>query len=229
MSKNAVIIVAAGTGSRMKSDIAKQYLMLNEKRILNYTIESFENCKSIDDIVLVVGSADLEFVSKEIVGNSYSKIKAIVAGGSERQNSVYNGITALDSDTDIVLVHDGVRPFVLKEDIEKIITATKEYSGCVMAVKVKDTIKIADERGYVADTPKRENLWAAQTPQCFSYDILKMAYEKAFAENFLGTDDSMLVERAGYKIKLIEGSYDNIKITTPEDLYIGENILQRRK
>ena len=228
MNKVSVIIVAGGSGKRMNSTVAKQYIQLNGREILSHTIDCFENCSHIDNIVLVVGAADIEYVQSEIVNKyNYKKISNVISGGAERQHSVYNGLKALPLDTDIVLVHDGVRPFVRNQDILNIISQTAVYGSCVLGVKVKDTIKVCDGNGYVINTPDRSFLWSAQTPQSFQYSILMDSYNQAFSDSFLGTDDSMLVERAGHKIKMIEGSYDNIKITTPEDLYIGNSILNK--
>ena len=226
--KISVIVCAAGIGKRMNSVIAKQYLELKGKSILAHTLDRFENSNDIDDIVIVTGKDDIDFVQKNIVDKyAYKKVINIVAGGAERQNSVYNGLNALSSDTDIVLVHDGVRPFVNSDDIHNIVEETKKYKACVLGVKVKDTIKMSDDDGYITSTPERSKLWCAYTPQAFDYDILKKAYTKAFEDNILGTDDSMLVERLGIKVKMVHGSYNNIKITTPEDLYMGENILDQ--
>ena len=150
-------------------------------------------------------------------------------GGKERQDSVYNGLKCLDKDTDTVLIHDGVRPFVKSEDIEKTIRSVSEWECCVLGVKVKDTIKICDSNGITINTPDRSSLWIAQTPQAFKYDTIMSAYESAFGEGFYGTDDAMIAERYGRKIKMVEGSYENIKITTPEDIYIGEAIIRQRQ
>ncbi|MGN1317442.1 MAG: 2-C-methyl-D-erythritol 4-phosphate cytidylyltransferase [Lachnospirales bacterium] len=228
--KNSVIICAAGVGKRMKSKVAKQYILLNDRPILSYTIEAFEKSKDICEIIIVTGKEDIDFVKNEIVDKfGFKKVKSITAGGAERQHSVYNGLKAVSKDCDIVLVHDGVRPFITEENIHNIIEETKIYNACCLGVKVKDTIKICDENGYINETPKRDKLWAAHTPQSFRYDIIMKAYESAFSEGILGTDDSMLVERIGVKVKMVEGSYNNIKITTPEDLYMGENILKNIK
>jgi len=226
--KCSVVIVAAGSGKRMKSDISKQYLTINEKPILAHTIEKFENCSYINEIIVVVTESDINYCREQIIAKYNSKkAKKIVIGGSERQISVFNGLKEVDKNTDIILIHDGVRPFIKNIDIIKIIEQTKLYKACVIGVKVKDTIKICDESNNVLETPDRKYLWAAQTPQAFFSDIIINAYQKAFRDNFIGTDDCMIVERTGIKIKMIEGSYDNIKITTPEDLLIANAILQQ--
>lgn len=225
--KNCVIIVAAGSGKRMRSAIAKQYIELKGRTILSYTIETFNNSENIDDIVLVTSSDAVDYVRREIIEKyGFDKVRTIVEGGAERQDSVYKGLKAVDSDTDVVLIHDGVRPFVADKYIAELESIAMEFGGCVLGAPVKDTIKVCDSEGYITDTPKRETLWLAQTPQCFKYDIIMKAYEKAEKEGYRGTDDSMLAERLGIRIKMVRGDYDNIKITTPEDLYMGEVILE---
>ena len=224
----SVIIVAAGSGKRMKSAIAKQYLDLKGRSILSYTVEVFEESPVVNEIILVTGKDEIEYVKSEIIDRyGFTKIKAVVEGGSERQYSVENGLNNVSDNCDIVMIHDGVRPFIDENSIEVLAEDTAKYGACVLGVFAKDTIKICDENGFVVDTPNRKLLWHAQKPQCFKYDVIKKAYEKAKKDNYLGTDDSMLVERTGQKIKMVEGSYDNIKITTPEDLYVGERILER--
>lgn len=225
--KNCVIIVAAGSGKRMKSAIAKQYIELKGRTIISYTIETFNNSENIDDIILVTSSDAVDYVKSEIVEKyRFKKVRAVVEGGEERQDSVYNGLKAVPGDTDVVLIHDGVRPFVADKYIAQLESVAMEFGGCVLGAPVKDTIKVCDSEGYITDTPKRETLWLAQTPQCFKYDVIMKAYEKAEQEGYRGTDDSMLAERLGIKIKIVKGDYENIKITTPEDLYIGEVILE---
>lgn len=226
--KNSVIIAASGTGKRMKSAVAKQYIELNGRPILSYTIEVFDKSAAIDEIIIVCGKDDIDYVQNNIVGKyGFKKVKAVTAGGNERQDSVYKGLKAVSPDCDTVLIHDGVRPFIEDIYIKRLIETAQEYGGCVMGVRVKDTIKICDENGNITATPDRSTLWAAQTPQCFKYDIIIKAYEKAFSDGYYGTDDSMLAERTGIKIKMVEGSYSNIKITTPDDLDLGEKILEK--
>lgn len=225
--KNSVIIVAAGSGKRMKSAIAKQYIELKGRTILSYTVETFEKSDNIDEIILVTSQEAIDFVTKNIVNKyQFTKVKAVVAGGAERQDSVYNGLKKVSKDTDVVLIHDGVRPFVNDSYITKLESIAMEFGACVLGAPVKDTIKICDSEGYIVDTPNRSTLWLAQTPQCFKYDVIINAYEKAYKAGYTGTDDSVLVEKTGVKVKMVEGDYNNIKITTPEDLYIGEVILE---
>ena len=219
---NGVVIVAAGTGSRMNMGINKQFIKLEGKEIIAYTIEKFYNNSNIEDIVVVVKEDESEFFKKEILDKYNFKNVKIAYGGKERQDSVYNGLKLLDEKCDVVLIHDGARPFVS----DKIIDKAKEHKAIVVGVPVKDTIKVIDNDKNIVDTPNRSVLWAVQTPQTFDYNILIDAYKDAFKNKFYGTDDAMLVERIGYKVKMLEGSYNNIKITTQEDLNIGSQILR---
>ena len=223
---NGVVIVAAGTGSRMNMGINKQFIKLEGKEIIAYTIEKFYNNSNIEDIVVVVKEDESEFFKKEILDKYNFKNVKIAYGGKERQDSVYNGLKLLDEKCDVVLIHDGARPFVSDKIIDKSIEEAKEHKAIVVGVPVKDTIKVIDNDKNIVDTPNRSVLWAVQTPQTFDYNILIDAYKDAFKNKFYGTDDAMLVERIGYKVKMLEGSYKNIKITTQEDLNIGSQILR---
>ena len=223
---NGVVIVAAGTGSRMNMGINKQFIKLEGKEIIAYTIEKFYNNSNIEDIVVVVKEDESEFFKKEILDKYNFKNVKIAYGGKERQDSVYNGLKLLEEKCDVVLIHDGARPFVSDKIIDKSIEEAKEHKAIVVGVPVKDTIKVIDNDKNIVDTPNRSVLWAVQTPQTFDYNILIDAYKDAFKNKFYGTDDAMLVERIGYKVKMLEGSYNNIKITTQEDLNIGSQILR---
>ena len=223
---NGVVIVAAGTGSRMNMGINKQFIKLEGKEIIAYTIEKFYNNSNIEDIVVVVKEDESEFFKKEILDKYNFKNVKIAYGGKERQDSVYNGLKLLDEKCDVVLIHDGARPFVSDKIIDKSIEEAKEHKAIVVGVPVKDTIKVIDNDKNIVDTPNRSVLWAVQTPQTFDYNILIDAYKDAFKNKFYGTDDAMLVERIGSKVKMLEGSYNNIKITTQEDLNIGSQILR---
>jgi 2-C-methyl-D-erythritol 4-phosphate cytidylyltransferase len=185
----------------------------------------FENCIGVDEIVVVTGADEIPYVSEILSG--LNKVKMVVAGGSERQYSVYNGLKAIEA-CDIVLIHDGVRPFVGIADIEKCIEETRLHGACVLGVPVKDTIKLCDENGVVQSTPKRSLLWAAQTPQCFKYELILKAYERVIGEGLLCTDDASVAELCGITVKMVQGSYNNIKITTPEDLVMGEAIIKSK-
>lgn len=223
---NGVVIVAAGTGSRMKKDINKQFIKLKNKEIVAHTIEKFYNSENIDDIVVVIREDEEEYFNKNIKEKyGFTNIK-VAHGGNERQDSVFNGIKMLKKECEVVLIHDGARPFVTDDIIKKSINKANEHNAIVVGVKVKDTIKVVSDNGNIVDTPNRSYLWAVQTPQVFKYDIITKAYEDAYNNNYYGTDDAMLVERIGYNVKMIEGSYNNIKITTQEDLEFGEQILK---
>ena len=210
----------------MNIGINKQFIKLEGKEIIAYTIEKFYNNSNIEDIVVVVKEDESEFFKKEILDKYNFKNVKIAYGGKERQDSVYNGLKLLDEKCDVVLIHDGARPFVSDKIIDKSIEEAKEHKAIVVGVPVKDTIKVIDNDKNIVDTPNRSVLWAVQTPQTFDYNILIDAYKDAFKNKFYGTDDAMLVERIGYKVKMLEGSYNNIKITTQEDLNIGSQILR---
>ena len=225
--KYAAIVLAAGSGKRMNSQVHKQYLIIQDRPVLYYSLKEFQD-SAVDEIVLVVGKGEEEFCRREIVDKyGISKVKAIVEGGKERYHSVFEGLKQT-SDADYVLIHDGARPFVNQDIIRPCMLEVPEYQACVVGMPVKDTIKIADEGGYAKQTPDRKNVWMIQTPQTFSYALIYEAYEEMLkTEDAAITDDAMVLERTkGKKSKLIEGSYRNIKITTPEDLLIANVYLQ---
>ncbi len=225
-----VIIPAAGKGTRMNSKICKPYLELKRKPILSHTLEKFEQCERIKHIILVVNKNDVTYCKKHIVDPyNVTKVLKIVSGGNERQESVYNGLLVVPESTDYVIIHDGARPFISVQAINKMIDKAEHYKACVMGVKVKDTIKVVDDQNFVSETPKRKMLWAVQTPQIFEADIIKEAYRRAQKEQYCGTDDAMLVEKyMNLKVKMIEGCYTNIKITTQEDLIIGHSFINQK-
>ncbi len=223
----SVIIAAAGMSTRMGSRINKQFIAIDGKPILAHTIDKFEKCRYIDEIILVAKEEEIEYCRKEIVKKyKFNKVANIIRGGKERQDSVYNGLLALDEKTDIVLTHDGARPFVKIENIEDGIKGTIDHGACVIGVPVTDTIKVVCENKTIDSTPQRSLLWAAQTPQCFFKHVLIKGYKNAIADGFVGTDDSSIVERIGYDVKMIMGSYENIKITTPEDIILAESFFK---
>lgn len=225
--KYTAIVLAAGSGKRMNSKVHKQYLIIQNRPVLYYSLKAFED-SAVDEIVLVVGKGEEKFCRKEIVDKyGISKVKAIVEGGKERYHSVFEGLKQT-SDADYVLIHDGARPFVNQDIIRRCMQEVQKYQACVVGMPVKDTIKIADEEGYAKQTPDRKNVWMIQTPQTFSYALIYEAYEEMLkTEDTAITDDAMVLERIkGKKSKLIEGSYRNIKITTPEDLLIANVYLQ---
>lgn len=226
---NSVVIVSAGRGSRMKADINKQFLKLKGKEVIAHTIDKFYNNKNIDEIVVVVKEDEADFFRRNIIDKyGYKNIK-IAFGGKERQDSVFNGLKAVNERCDIVLIHDGARPFVTDEIIKNSIECAKKNKCVIVGIPVKDTIKIINKDNEVCDTPNRSTLWSIQTPQVFEYLSIIKAHKIAKEKSYYGTDDSMLMEYLGYNVKVIEGSYNNIKITTPEDLKIGEEILNENK
>jgi 2-C-methyl-D-erythritol 4-phosphate cytidylyltransferase len=223
-----VIIPAAGQGKRMNSSISKQYIALNDKPILVHTLECFEKCPDISNIILVVGKGEIPHCQKEIIEKySFKKIINIIEGGKERQNSVYEGIKIVPEETDIVLIHDAARPLVSTNDIKKTIICAIEYEACVLGVKVKDTIKVVDNNKNIIDTPNRIALWSIQTPQVFKKELISLVHHLAAKDKYIGTDDSMLVEKySNKKVRIVEGSYSNIKITTREDLIFAKNFIK---
>ncbi len=221
------IITAAGKGTRMNSHINKQYMEIAGIPVLVRTLSVFQQCAEVDDIIIVVNEEDINFCRHTIVeGYNFTKVKSLVSGGAERQNSVYKGLCAASKDCGIVLIHDGARPFVTGKNIIDCIDGAIKYGACGVGVRLKDTVKISDPNGFVAATPDRSTLWSIQTPQAFAYETIMDAHNKAIENSYLGTDDMVLVEKLGIPVKIIEGSYQNIKITTPEDLVIGESIAQ---
>lgn len=217
--KCGAVIVAAGSGKRMGGSISKQFLSLGKKPIIVHTVEKFEKIKEIDEIVVVTSLIYIPYVQELKKEFGWKKV-TIAEGGKERYNSVLNGLYALSNDIQTVLIHDGVRPFVTPKNILDVIEKTQQAGACILAVPVKDTIKAVDEKGMVTGTPDRNTLWSVQTPQGFKLDLLKKAYESI--NNFEAvTDDAMVMEKAGYSVAVVTGSYQNIKITTPEDLAIG--------
>ncbi|TYP48152.1 2-C-methyl-D-erythritol 4-phosphate cytidylyltransferase [Thermosediminibacter litoriperuensis] len=219
--KIAAVIAAGGRGRRMNSTLSKQFLMLKGRPILYYTLSTFETLAEIEEIILVVGPSDIVHAEREIlIPYRFKKVK-LVEGGQERQDSVYNGLRSCSPQTDIVVIHDGVRPFVTKKIIIDSIEAAKKYRAVGVGVPVKDTIKVVD-KGVIINTPDRKTLWAIQTPQTFEYKLILRAHEEARNSGFYGTDDTVLVERLGFPVRMIEGAYENIKITTPEDMIVAE-------
>ncbi|CAH0347487.1 2-C-methyl-D-erythritol 4-phosphate cytidylyltransferase [Bacillus sp. CECT 9360] len=222
-----VIIPAAGQGKRMNAGKNKLFVELAGKPIIIYTLQVFESDPACNGIILSINPDEEELFQSIITQYGLKKIKKLVPGGNERQQSVYNGIKYADEHS-IVLVHDGARPFIGHALIMELATAASKYGGAIVAVPVKDTIKKAKDKAVV-ETVERSSLWAVQTPQAFRVPKLIKAHEMAEKERFLGTDDAILLERMGESVIIIEGNYDNIKITTPEDLYFAEAILQKMR
>ncbi|MCI8629054.1 MAG: 2-C-methyl-D-erythritol 4-phosphate cytidylyltransferase [Firmicutes bacterium] len=225
----SAVIPAAGTGIRMGTKTKKQFLKLGEKEIIAYTIQKFEQCNQVDEIVLVTARDTMDLLTNIVKREGFQKVSAIVEGGKERQNSVYEGICAVSERAEIITVHDGVRPFVKVEDIAKTIITAQQKGACVLGVKAKDTVKICNAENQIVTTPERNFVWYIQTPQTFQKELLIKAFERAEKENFIGTDESVLVERDGTTVFVVEGSYENIKITTPDDIIIGEAYLKKER
>ncbi len=229
--KVTAVVLAAGQGRRMESKIQKQYMEVNGKPLIFYALDAFEK-SGVDEVVLVVGSGECETCRREIVERfGFSKVAHIVEGGKERYHSVYEGLKAAFG-ADYVLIHDGARPCVGERSSAEAMAGAREYGACVVGMPVKDTIKIADENEFAKETPDRRGLWMIQTPQAFSYELIAGAYEKLLEDekNQVGiTDDAMVVESmTARKVKLIRGSYENMKVTTPEDIAIAEVLLRGR-
>lgn len=231
--RTLAVLLAAGSGKRMESKTKKQYMLIGGKPVIYYSLKTFQE-SFIDEIVLVVSPKDVEFCRKEIVEKyGFDKVRRIVEGGKERYHSVAAGLNSA-SDFDYVFIHDGARPMVSAEILDRTLAAVREWGACVAGVPVKDTIKIADEEGMIAATPNRNFMWSVQTPQVFSYPLIKEAYagllekEKELLDAGVAvTDDAMVVETlTGRPVKLVEGSYKNIKITTPEDIQTAEIFLK---
>lgn len=224
------IVLSAGSGKRMKSDIAKQYIKIKEKEVLYYSLKAFNENENITDIILVVRPEDEQYCRNNIIDKyNFNKVTHICMGGVERYNSVYNGLKLIEDDKEIVLVHDGARPFISNDMINKLIECAKEHKACTLGMPVKDTIKIVNDNMEGVETPDRKKTYLIQTPQAFEVGLLKESYEKMFQnENHNITDDTMLVEQySGVRSRVIEGSYENIKITTPEDKIIAEIFLEK--
>ncbi|GIP24787.1 2-C-methyl-D-erythritol 4-phosphate cytidylyltransferase [Paenibacillus sp. J22TS3] len=221
----AVIVVAAGRGTRMGTVESKQYLLLQDKPIIIHTLEVFDRLPFIKEIILVTGEQDVPRCQEWVKTYGLEHTVNVIPGGAERQHSVYKGL--LVTHCEWVLVHDGVRPFVTGDQVTACYTAAKKEGAAILAVPVKDTVKQVNDQAWVTATPDRRSLWAIQTPQAFRHSDLLKAHQNAASEGFLGTDDSMLAERIGIPVKVVEGSYSNIKITTPDDLDYAEFI--RRK
>lgn len=228
MSYITAVIPAAGQGSRMKAGINKQFLSLLGMPVLIRTLRIFEKCNLIDDVIIVASPGEEDYCCQLLQEYGLSKISQVVTGGETRQQSVANGLAQISDKCDIVAVHDGARPLLLPSHLKEVLQAVSSNDGAVLAVPVKDTIKESINDNLVKCTLDRSKLWMAQTPQVFRKDVLFYAYQKAMTDHYAGTDDASLAEHYGFKIKVIEGSYENIKITTPEDLDLAELILKRR-
>ena len=227
--RTVAIIPAGGAGKRLKAKKAKQYLLLDSVPMLVHALKAFQRAKVIDEIVLVLPMDDVASSEKIINNYGLTKLSAVVAGGKERQDSVRNGLAAISRKCDVVVIHDAVRPFVTERIIKQVVAAAKTTGAASVGVKAKDTIKETKKDNLVSATIPRQNLWLTQTPQAFKFELLKKAYIAAYRDKYYGTDDASLVERIGAKVKLIEGSYENIKITTSEDLILAKALMKNKK
>ncbi len=227
--KTLAIIPAGGSGTRMGGDIPKQYLMLGGIPILVHTLMAFQQASLVDDVCLVLPEEDVRKAPQKILSPYHlTKVNKVLTGGERRQDSVKRGVDLLSSDYDLVVIHDGVRPFISPAIINAAVKEAARYQAVTVGLPVTDTIKKVDGHGCVSETVNRDHLWLTQTPQVFSAPLLKKAYESAYADHYYGTDDAALVERIGGKVIMIIGSYYNIKITTATDLEWGELILKKR-
>ncbi|KDR94332.1 2-C-methyl-D-erythritol 4-phosphate cytidylyltransferase [Peptoclostridium litorale DSM 5388] len=227
---NSAIVLCAGRGKRMKSGINKMYMEIWGRPLVLITLESMISVPEIDELVVVISREDEALFNEKVFERLECRKKiSIVYGGSERQESVYNGLQKVSDGCEIVIIHDGARPFATRDMIKRTIECASAKGACAAGVPAKDTIKIVDEEGIVIDTPNRKELWCIQTPQTFKLDIIKRAYEKAVSEGYAATDDSMVAEYSGEKVQIVMGDYENIKITTPEDIPFAKAILERRR
>ncbi len=233
MSRFAAVVLSAGNGKRMKSDIPKQYMHIGDKPVIYYSLKALEE-NGFSSIILVCGEKDIEYCRKEIVEKyGLTAVKAIVPGGAERYHSVNEGLKAIE-DADYVFIHDGARPMLDAEILSRLKKAVTEKGTAIAGMPVKDTIKVVDSSGVVVDTPERKYVWQVQTPQCFIYNEIRDAYASLIAAEEMGekippvTDDAMVYTHvSGRAVQMVEADYRNIKITTPEDLYIAELFLQK--
>ena len=223
------VFPAAGQGRRMNVGINKVFLDLLGKPILVHTLQRFSRSKNIHHLVVVVAAEEVSFIRKLLKAVPGLKPYQVVAGGTERQYSIANGLAVVPKESEIILVHDAARPLTSIETIDRVVAGAREVGGAIAAVPEKNTVKVVDEDGIVRETPPRKTLWEVQTPQGFRREILLEAYRKAEEDGFLGTDDSSLVERLGVPVKVVESDYRNIKVTTPEDMLIAEAFLQKQR
>ena len=223
----SAIIVAAGKSIRMDDEVRKQYLLLDDRPVISHTIEVFDKCNIIDEIFLVVPEEDFAFCNDSILNRqNFQKKVSLVPGGAERQDSVYNGLLEIDNMDSIVVIHDGVRPFISSEQLSECIKCAIDYDACIFGIPAYDTLKRVNSSGFIENTIERKNIWLAQTPQAFKYKLIRDAHENAMRAAITGTDDAMLVELLGIKVKVIRGSRCNVKITTKEDLLLARAMVK---
>ena len=223
--KVGAIIPAAGRGKRIGASVPKQFLEIQGKPLLHHTLTVFASCKLIDYVVLVMPQADVDEMGEDWL-NKYDIVREVVVGGEQRQDSVYNGFNSLEEGTDIVVVHDGVRPFTTPQMITATVEAAQQHGAAITAIPVSDTVKQAAD-GFVKQTVSRDGLWRVQTPQAFQRRLLQQAFKKAKKDSYYGTDEGSLIEYLGERVRIVPGSELNIKITRKEDLVLGESLLSR--
>ena len=228
MEKCTALVLAAGQGKRMQSKVQKQFLEIKDHPVLYYSLKCFQESPLIQDIILVTGEEVISYCEKEIVEKyHFTKVSQVIAGGKERYDSVYAGLLAC-KDCEYVFIHDGARPFITEEILQRGLLAVRETGACAVGMPSKDTVKLADVDGFIKETPERSLVWSIQTPQIFSYSLIRRAHDSIRQKDMSAiTDDAMVVEQeTGTKIRLVAGSYQNIKITTPEDLAVAEAFLR---
>ncbi len=223
------VVPAAGRGLRMGGTTPKQFLSLAGLPILVHSLRVLEHAAVVAEIILTVPEADREYCLNEIVArHGFRKITRVVPGGEQRQDSVRHGLAEVDQNSDVVLIHDAVRPFLTTDMVTRVVNAAAEHGAAIVAIPMRDTIKRVKADGFIESTVDRNHLWLAQTPQAFQRPLLQAAHRKAQLENYHATDDAQLMEWLGHRVAIVEGTGENIKITRPEDLEIGEAILAAR-
>ena len=223
-----VVVAAAGQGSRMGTKTNKQFIMLNNKPVIAYSLDFFEKQDTVDEIIVVTSAKELEYCRHEIIEkNKYQKVSAVLTGGPQRQDSVWAALQYLAPDTDFVAVHDGARPLLSADVLSRLLAEAEEWGAAIPGVPSRDTIKMVNKDSFVRQTLDRNVIYSIQTPQVFKFKELFSAYKYADEEGFYATDDAALFEKYIGQVKVVEGDYDNIKITTPLDLIIVQNLLAR--
>lgn len=229
LAEIGIVIPAAGQGKRMGAGYNKQFLSLRGQPILAHTVKLFEESSHVSEIVIVGAESDLLVIKELVYRHKFAKVVAIIQGGAQRQDSVRTGVQALSSTIQRVVVHDGARPLLTLHGFHRFLEETEQFSAAIMGIQLKDTIKRVDISGKVLETPPREGLRAVQTPQIFDREILEEAHHQAATVGYYGTDDAALLEWMGYPVQMVEGSQENIKVTTPDDLWLAERILLMRE
>ena len=228
--KTSAIIVSAGKGVRMNRSTPKQYLLLQGKPVLCHTVMAFDKCPEVDEILLVVPEKDILYCRERLLSGLHLETPVkVIAGGERRQDSVFNGILSIDDKDGIVVIHDGVRPLIQPELISRCIDNAKISGACILGVPLQDTLKMVDKDSLIQATIDRENLWAAQTPQAFHYQLIRDAHETAAKAGVETTDDAALLERMGLRVHILRGTGENLKITTNDDLVLADAILSKIK